>query len=423
MVDASSLIHANKPQPQPLSGVRVLDLSRVLAGPWASQLLGDFGAEVIKIERPGQGDETRHWGPPFIQSSGESTAAYYLCANRNKQSVAIDWHRPEGLKIVRDLASRCDIVIENFKVGTLAQYGLDYTSLSSEHPQLIYCSITGFGQTGPQAHQPGYDFLIQGSSGLMSVTGQAPNTPGAEPLKTGVAVSDLFTGLYASQAILAAWIHRQNTGQGQWIDLALQDVQIACLAQQAIGTLISGQAPMPMGNAHAQIVPYAVFSTQEGDLIVAVGNDAQFARFSQVLGHPEWPLNPCFSTNTQRVQHREKLTSLIQKTLKEKTCAQWLSELQNQDVPCGPIHDVKQALHMPQVGERNMVRHLTGARGDSIPQISNPIRFSQTPVQYQKAPPYLGEHTMTVLTTWLGLEPDAVLDLDRQGIVQIFQDH
>ncbi len=406
---------------QPLSGVRVLDLSRVLAGPWASQLLGDFGAEVIKVERPGQGDETRHWGPPFMASPAATTAAYYLCANRNKQSVAIDWDHPEGLKIVRDLASRCDIVIENFKVGTLAQYGLDYASLSCERPQLIYCSITGFGQTGPQAHRAGYDFLVQGSSGLMSVTGQTPDTPGAEPLKTGIAVSDLFTGLYASQAILAAWIHRQNTGQGQWIDLALQDVQIACLAHQAMGTLISGQAPAPVGNAHAQIVPYAVFSAQDGSFIVAVGNDAQFARFSQVLGHPEWPLDPCFATNEQRVQHREKLTELIQQILKEKTCTQWLSELQSQDVPCGPIHDVQQALDDPQVRERGMVRHITSAQGVAIPQISNPIRFSQTPVQYKQAPPHLGEHTMAVLTTWLGLEKETIFDLDRQGIVQLFQ--
>jgi crotonobetainyl-CoA:carnitine CoA-transferase CaiB-like acyl-CoA transferase len=403
-----------------LSHLRVLDLSRVLAGPWAGQILADLGAEVIKIERPGNGDDTRAWGPPFLKDSrGENTseAAYYLSANRNKQSVTIDFTQPEGQKLVRELAAKSDIVIENFKVGGLKAYGLDYESLQLENPRLIYCSITGFGQTGPYAKRAGYDFMIQGLGGLMSLTGRPEGEDGAGPVKVGVALTDILTGLYSTSAILAALAHRDQGGPGQHIDMALLDVQVACLANQAMNYLTTGVPPRRLGNAHPNIVPYQDFPTADGDFILTVGNDSQFRKFAEVAGHPQWTDDPRFSTNKQRVAHRAELIPLIRQATVFKTTAEWVAALEVAGVPCGPINDVAQVFADPQVQFRGLKVELPHALGGSVPQVASPIRLSATPVEYRRAPPLLGEHTLEVLTGVLGLSDTDVTTLREADVL------
>lgn len=403
-----------------LSHVRVLDLSRVLAGPWAGQILADLGAEVIKVERPGSGDDTRAWGPPFLKDAqGENTgeAAYYLSANRNKQSVTVDFTLPEGQKLVRELAAKSDILIENFKVGGLAAYGLDYASLSAINPGLIYCSITGFGQTGPYAKRAGYDFMIQGLGGLMSLTGRADEQAGAGPVKVGVALTDVMTGVYSSTAILAALAHRDQSGLGQHIDMALLDVQVACLANQALNYLTTGIAPIRLGNAHPNIVPYQDFPTADGDFILTVGNDSQFRKFAQVAGQAQWADDPRFLTNKLRVANRAELIPLIRQATVFKTTAQWVSELESAGVPCGPINDLAQVFSDPHVQARGLAMSLPHALGGSVPQVASPIRMSATPVEYRHAPPLLGEHTAEVLERVLGLSTPEVVRLRRAGVL------
>lgn len=406
-----------------LSHLRVLDLSRVLAGPWASQLLADLGAEVIKIEKPGSGDDTRGWGPPWLaDGAGEPTreAAYFLCTNRNKRSLTVDIAHPEGQAIVRELAADADVVLENFKVGGLAAYGLDHASLRALNPKLVYCSITGFGQDGPYAARAGYDFLIQGMGGLMSLTGTPAGEPGAGPQKVGVALTDILTGLYASNAILAALAHRDRAGfragDGQHIDLALLDVQVACLANQAMNYLVSGTAPRRMGNAHPNIVPYQDFPTADGDMILAIGNDGQFARFCEIAGHPEWAADERFASNAARVRHRKELIPLLRQTTVLRTTAAWIAALENAAVPCGPINDLAGVFADPQVQARGLRIDLPHAAGGVAPQVANPIRLSATPVAYRTAPPTLGEDTDAVLRA-LGRSDAEIAALHKEGIV------
>ncbi len=403
-----------------LSHLRVLDLSRVLAGPWAGQILADLGAEVIKVERPGNGDDTRAWGPPFLKDAyGESTgeAAYYLSANRNKQSVTIDFTTPEGQRLVRELAEKSDILIENFKVGGLEAYGLDYASLKEVNPQLIYCSITGFGQTGPYAKRAGYDFMIQGLGGLMSLTGRPEGEGGAGPMKVGVALTDILTGLYATVSILAALAHRQHDGGGQHIDMALLDVQVACLANQAMNYLTTGVSPKRLGNAHPNIVPYQDFPTADGDFILTVGNDSQFRKFAEVAGRPEWADDPRFASNKQRVANRAVLVPLIRQATVFKTTTEWVAQLEAVGVPCGPINDLAQVFADPQVQARGLAFDLPHVLAGAVPQVRSPIRLSETPVEYRSAPPLLGEHTQEVLVRVLGLQPDVLDALRQKGVL------
>ena len=403
-----------------LSHLRVLDLSRVLAGPWSGQILADMGADVIKVERPGTGDDTRAWGPPFLRDAqGRSTseAAYYLCANRNKRSVTIDFTRAEGQRLVRELAARSDIVLENFKVGGLTAYGLDYESLKAENPHLIYCSITGFGQTGPYASRAGYDFLIQGLGGLMSVTGRPDDETGAGPIKTGVALTDILTGLYATVAILAAVVHRERTGAGQHIDMALLDVQVACLANQAMNYLVTGTAPRRLGNAHPNIVPYQDFPTADGDIILAIGNDGQFRKFAEAAGRPEWAEDPRFAGNAQRVANRGVLVPLIRQLTVFRTTAEWVSLLEAVGVPCGPVNDLAQVFQDPQVVARQLALTLAHPLAGSVAQVASPIRLSRTPVEYRRAPPLLGEHTDEVLGQLLGLNQEALGRLRASQVI------
>ncbi|MDR2318718.1 CaiB/BaiF CoA transferase family protein [Pseudomonas kurunegalensis] len=403
-----------------LSHLRVLDLSRVLAGPWSGQILADLGADVIKVERPGSGDDTRAWGPPFLKdAAGENTseAAYYLSANRNKRSVTIDFTQPEGQRLVRELAAKSDIVIENFKVGGLAAYGLDYQSLKAINPQLIYCSITGFGQTGPYAKRAGYDFMIQGLGGLMSLTGRPEGEEGAGPVKVGVALTDILTGLYSTVAMLAALAHREQTGVGQHVDMALLDVQVACLANQAMNYLTTGNPPRRLGNAHPNIVPYQDFPTADGDFILTVGNDGQFRKFAEVAGQPQWADDPRFVTNKQRVANRAELIPLIRQATVFKTTAEWVSQLEAAGVPCGPINDLAQMFQDPQVLARGLAVSIAHPLAGSVPQVASPIRLSETPVEYRRAPPLLGEHTEVVLEEVLGLEAGEVQRLRDAGVL------
>jgi len=395
----------------PLAGLRVLDLTRVLAGPWCTQNLADLGAEVIKIERPGAGDDTRGWGPPYLKDAhGADTAdaAYFGAANRNKESVALDIATPAGADLARRLAARSDILVENFKVGGLKKYGLDYESLKTLNPGLIYCSITGFGQTGPYAARPGYDFMIQGLGGLMSLTGE----PGGEPQKAGVAVADVMTGMYATVAVLAAVLERQRSGLGQHLDIALLDCQVAMMANQNMNFLATGQAPQRPGNAHQNLVPYQVFAASDGHLIVAVGNDAQFRSFAQELGHPEWAQDPRFARNAGRVVHREELVPLLAQVMRTRSRDAWLQALEAAGVPAGPINTMAQVYEDPQVQARGLRLDLPRPDGESVPSVASPLRLSDTPVQYRSAPPRLGEHTRQVLARVLELGPediDAVL--------------
>ncbi len=403
-----------------LSHLKVLDLSRVLAGPWAGQLLGDLGAEVIKVERPGVGDDTRSWGPPWLPGMPEGErrdAAYFLCTNRNKRSVTIDFTRPEGQALVRGLAAQCDVLIENFKVGGLAQYGLDWESLRQVNPRLVYCSVTGFGQTGPYAKRAGYDFLIQGMGGLMSITGRPDGEPGGGPQKVGVALTDILTGLYACNAIQAALSHRERSGEGQWIDMALLDVQVASLANQTMNYLASGEAPVRMGNAHPNIVPYQDFPTQDGSMIVAVGNDGQFGRLCAVGGHPEWADDPRFRTNTDRVRHRAAFEAAFSAVSAGRTTADWVAALETAGVPCGPINTLADVFADPQVVARGLNMHMAHASGTDASLVANPIRMSATPPEYRLPPPQLGADTRAVLGGWLGLDDAALSGLARDGMV------
>ena len=403
-----------------LSHIRVLDLSRVLAGPWASQLLGDLGAEVIKIERPVTGDDTRAWGPPFLKdAAGQDTrdAAYFLCANRNKQSVTVDVTRPEGQALVRALAAQSDVVLENFKFAGLKQYGLDYESLAALNPRLVYCSITGFGQSGPYAERAGYDFLIQGMGGLMSITGRRDGEPGAGPQKVGVALTDVLTGLYASNAILAALAHREISGRGQYIDLALLDVQVASLANQTMNYLTTGTPPQRMGNAHPNIVPYQDFPTRDGAMILAVGNDSQFAKLALVAGHPEWAVSPLFATNRARVENRAAFVEAFTSVSLTRTTKEWVSGLEAAGVPCGPINTLKEVFEDPQVISRGTKISLPHAVGVDVALVANPIRMSETPPEYRSAPPTLGQHTRSVLSQTLGLGEAEIDALVEKGVI------
>ena len=403
-----------------LSHIRVLDLSRVLAGPWASQTLGDLGAEVIKVERPGSGDDTRRWGPPFLKDEdGNDTrdSAYFLCANRNKQSVAIDFTQPAGQALVRDLAKRCDVVIENFKVGSLAHYGLDYSSLQAVNPRLVYCSITGFGQTGPYAERAGYDFLMQGMGGLMSITGRADGEEGAGPMKVGVALTDILTGLYASTAILAALQSRDLTGIGQHIDLALLDVQVACLANQGMNHLYGG-TPKRMGNAHPNTVPYQDFPTANGFMILEIGNDGKFGNFCRAVDRGEWADDSRFRTNADRIAHRATLIGLMREITSKRTTEDWVALFERVGVPCGPINTIAQVFDDPQVKSREAQIRMTHPAGGDIPLVASPLRLSRTPVQYRRAPPLLGQDTGQVLAGWLGMSAEEILDLKKKGVVE-----
>ena len=409
--------------PGALAHLRVLDLSRVLAGPWASQLLGDLGADVIKVERPAEngkgGDDTRSWGPPWLaDGAGRATtdAAYYLCTNRNKRSLTVDITHPAGQQIVRELAAQSDVVLENFKVGGLKGYGLDYASLSAINPKLVYCSITGFGQDGPYAPRAGYDFLIQGMGGLMSITGRADDEPGAGPQKVGVALTDILTGLYAGNAILAALAHREKNGEGQHIDLALLDVQVACLANQAMNYLVSGRAPRRLGNGHPNIVPYQDFPTADGDMILAIGNDGQFARFCEIAGHAEWIGDERFATNAARVRNRAELIPLLRQATVMKTTAAWIALLEPAAVPCGPINDLAGVFADPQVKHRGLHVEMPHAAGGNAPQVANPIKFSATPIDYRLAPPLLGQDTEAVLRE-LGRSDAAIAALRTAGVI------
>ncbi|GMQ53785.1 CaiB/BaiF CoA-transferase family protein [Halopseudomonas aestusnigri] len=387
-----------------LSGLRVLDLSRVLAGPWAGQMLADLGADVVKVERPGAGDDTRAWGPPYLRDADgrdTSEAAYFLSANRNKRSITIDFTQPEGQQQVRELVQRADVLIENFKVGGLAVYGLDYQSLQALNPRLIYCSVTGFGQQGPYAKRAGYDFMIQAMGGLMSITGKADGEDGAGPVKVGVALTDILTGLYASNAILAALAERERSGQGQYIDLALLDVQIACLGNQALNYLTTGVPPRRLGNAHPNIVPYQDFPTADGDFILTVGNDGQFRKFCEVAGHPEWATDPRFVSNAARVANRAELIPLIRQVTVFRTTAEWIAALEQAGVPCGPINDLAQVFADPQVQARGTRIRMAHPLAGEVDLVANPIRLSRTPVDYRRPPPLLGEHNNEVFADWL----------------------
>ncbi len=400
----------------PLSHLRILDLSRVLAGPWAGQLLADLGAQVIKVERPGEGDDTRRWGPPYLKGrDGEDTSesAYYLSANRGKRSISIDFTRPEGQDLVRQLAARSDVVIENFKVGGLAKYGLDYPSLQTLKPDIIYCSITGFGQDGPYAERAGYDFLVQGMGGLMSLTG----TPGGEPMKVGVAFADIFTGLYATVAIMAALAHRDKSGEGQHIDLALLDTQVAVLANQAANYLVGGVVPGRLGNAHPNIVPYQAMPTADGHVILAIGNDGQFRRFCQLVGRAELADDPRFVSNAERVRNREILITILLPLMKTKSSAEWIALFEAAGVPCGPINSLDQVFADPQVRHRGMVAHLDHPLADDLNLVANPIRFSKTSVAYDRAPPLLGADTEEILRDWLGVSDAELAKFKENGVI------
>jgi crotonobetainyl-CoA:carnitine CoA-transferase CaiB-like acyl-CoA transferase len=384
-----------------LSHIRVLDLSRVLAGPWASQILADLGAEVIKIEHPAGGDDTRAWGPPFMRDdNGEPTgeSAYFLCTNRGKQSVCVDIKTEEGQATLRQLAAQCDVVIENFKVGGMARYGLDYTALSASNPGLVYCSISGFGQNGPRRHQPGYDFLVQAMGGLMSVTGQPDGAEGAGPQKVGVALTDIMTGLYATIGILAALAERDRSGQGQYVDLALLDVTLATLANQATNYLVGGLNPTRLGNAHPNIVPYQSFVAKDGHLIVAVGNDSQFQRYVEVLELPELGADERFTSNRDRVRNRDSLVPILQAKMLERGKDQWLELLAAAQVPCGPINTVAEAFQEPQTQARDMQVTLPHPQNAGLQLVGNPIKLSRTPVEYRRPPPTLGQHTKEILS-------------------------
>jgi crotonobetainyl-CoA:carnitine CoA-transferase CaiB-like acyl-CoA transferase len=399
-----------------LSHIRVLDLSRVLAAPWATQILGDLGAEVIKIEKPGDGDETRAFGPPFLKGADgeQADAVYFLTANRNKKSVAIDFANPQGAALVKRLARRAHVVVENFKTGTLAKYGLDYESLAAENPALIYCSVTGFGHTGPYKDKAGYDYLVQGMGGLMSITGQPDGAPGAEPVKVGVAVSDLFTGFYSAIAIQAALIHQMRTGEGQSIDMALFDCQAAALANQAMNYLSGNMVPTRMGNAHPSIVPYQVFATADGHLILAIANEGQYGRF---CGAADFAFNKRFATNAARVARRDELAALLGPLFATRSTAQWITLLEAANVPCGPINRIDQVFADPQAQARGLSFSMPHTAAGNVGLVASPLRLSKTPPEYRHAPPLLGEHTDAILSEILNIGPAELAGLRESGVI------
>ena len=413
-------------QPAALSHLKVLDLSRVLAGPWCTQMLADLGADVIKVERPVVGDDTRHWGPPFLKDAqGVDTdqATYFTACNRNKRSITIDMAKPEGQALIRQMAMQSDILVENFKVGGLAAYGLDFESLKAVNPRLIYCSVTGFGQTGPYAERAGYDLMIQAMSGMMSITGKPDGVPGGGPQKVGVALTDVLTGVYACSAILAALEVRHRTGLGQLIDMALLDVGMAMLANQAAGFLNTGAVPQRQGNSHPSLVPYQDFPTLDGAMLLAIGNDGQFARFCDAAEHPQWATDPRFVTNTLRVQHREDLVPALQAVTRTRTTAQWVALLENKAVPCGPINDLNQAFDDPHVIARGLkvnqaLAHTVPAQAaiESVVTVASPLRLVDTPPVLNRPPPSLGEHTQEILLG-MGMDVAAVAALRESGVV------
>ena len=402
-----------------LDGVRVLDLSRILAGPWCTPLLADFGADVIKVEKPGGGDDTRNWGPPWLKDGGgadSDESAYFLACNRGKRSVAIDFTRPEGQALVARLAQRADVLVENFKVGGLAPYGLDFETLRRDNPRLVYCSITGFGQTGPYAQRAGYDAAIQAMGGLMSITGEPDGQPGGGPQKVGVAVADLVAGLYAASAILAALHHRDRTGEGQHLDIALLDTQVAMLANQASNFLVGGLLPGRIGSAHPNIVPYRVFASADGHLMLAVGNDAQFARFARIAGHPEWADDARFASNPARVGHRDTLEPLVAAALAQRGTAEWLAALEAAGVPAAPINDIAQVFADPQVLARGLRVEAEHANGGQVAMVRQPVRFSATPARTPEAPPACGQHAAEVLAE-IGVTGPELAALCADGVV------
>ena len=402
-----------------LSHIRVLDLSRVLAGPWCTQILADLGADVIKIERPGSGDDTRQWGPPFasVDGGGNEESLYFLATNRGKRSVTLNLSDSRGQKVVHELAAHCDVVVENFKVGALARYGLDYEALKGINPSLVYCSITGFGQTGPHADRAGYDFMIQAMGGLMSVTGEAEDVAGTNPQKVGVAIADLVTGLYSANAIQTALIHRERTGQGQYIDMALLDCQVAILANQAMTYLAAGQTPVRMGNAHPNIVPYQVFETQDGHIILAVGNDGQFRRFCELADQPHLAQDPRFVANRGRVKHRAQLIEALALLMKSKNTDDWLNLLEPEGIPCGHINSIDETLNHPQVVHRQMRTQALHSSLGEINLLGSPLKLSETPGEVGRAPPVLGEDTDQVLREVLGYEDSTISALQADGVV------
>jgi crotonobetainyl-CoA:carnitine CoA-transferase CaiB-like acyl-CoA transferase len=403
----------------PLSHVKVLDLSRILAAPWAGQILADLGADVIKVERPGAGDDTRTWGPPFLKDAqGNETreAGYFLAVNRGKRSITISLDKPEGQKIVRELAQWADIVLENYKAGTLQRYGLDAASLRKLNPKLIYCSVTGFGQTGPRSDQPAYDFLIQAMGGLMSVTGERDGRPGGGPQKVGVPIVDLMTGMYAVVSALAALARRNETGQGESIDIAMLDVQVATLANQAMNYLVSGQTPGRNGNAHPNIQPQDVYRCADGDVILVVGNDGQFARLCEVMGNPKWAEDERFKANAQRVRNIELLSEMLRTEFSKRRRSELIGALDAVGVPCGAINSIPEVFEDPQVKARGMLKHVPHPSGAMVPQVSTPMRFSQTPLGEVAAPPTLGQHTDSVLAE-LGYDAHGIAALRATGVV------
>jgi len=399
----------------PLKGVKVLDLSRVLAGPWAGQVLADMGADVVKVERPGAGDDTRQWGPPFQKDkNGDDTrqSGYYMAANRGKKSLALDLSTPEGQRIVRNLAKEADVLIENYKLGGLDKYGLDYKSLKAINSKLVYCSITGFGHTGPMANRAGYDFIIQGMGGLMSITGH----PDTGPVKVGVAISDLSTGMYASIAILGALYHVKNTGLGQHIDMSLLDTQVGWLANQAMNWLVGEKMLGMIGNAHPNITPYQTFETKDGHIIVAVGNDGQFERYLKAIGRDDLLGDARFITNSARLENRDELTAILNDAMKLKTLDEWMVALEKAVVPCGPVNTIDRVFADPQVKARGMELSMEHPTMGKVPQVRTPIVYSETPLEYTKAPPELGEDTDDVLRS-MGLDDAQIEDLRAKGIV------
>jgi len=396
---------------KPLKGITVLDLSRVLAGPWCTQLLADLGAEVIKIERPGSGDDTRHWGPPWHGEGEVRVAAYFLSANRGKKSAAIDLGTEEGAALVRKLAASADVVVENFKVGGLEKFGLDAASLRAANPRLVYASITGFGQDGPYADRAGYDYIIQGMGGLMSITGQPDGQPGGGPMRVGVAVVDLFTGLYTCAAILAALFRREKSGAGAHIDMALFDTQLAMLANQASNALVSGKDPPRQGNTHPNIVPYQVFQAADQPMIIAVGNDRQFARLAALCSHPEWASDERFANNGARVANREEIVRIVADSIRRKPAADWQAEFETAGIPSGPINSITQALSDVQAQHRAMVRTIAG-----VPQVGSPVRLDGEPADSDLPPPMLGEHTREILAA-VGFDADQIARLGEAGVI------
>jgi crotonobetainyl-CoA:carnitine CoA-transferase CaiB-like acyl-CoA transferase len=404
----------------PLSHIRVLDLSRVLAGPWAGQNLADLGAEVIKVERPKAGDDSRGYGPPWLKDrAGKDTkdSAYFTSANRGKKSITVNLSVPAGQELVRKLAAKCDVLLENYKYGDLARYGLGYDDLAKLNPRLVYCSVTGFGQTGPYKERPGFDFMIQGMGGMMSVTGEPDTAPGGGPQRAGVPIADIITGMYASIAVCAALASRAETGKGQHLDLALLDSQIALLAYQNTNYFATGRPPRRIGNLHPNIVPYQPFKSKDGEIIVACGNDNLFRKFCEAAGKPELASDPRFATNGKRVENRNELTTLIQSFFVERRTADWLPLLEAAGVPNGPINDIAQVFEEPQVKARGVKIELEHATAGKIPLVASPMRFSGTPLEYKAAPPVLGEHTEEVLKGLLGLQAEEISRLKSEGVI------